>query len=112
MGVAIHYRLSVMVNILLNHQADLIAVSKGDQSDPGLALTVPFLKEKEVKKTAILELIFKYGMKSKDTLLVDYFKLCKAIVNENLRAIKRLTNNCKDVSFPGFNTELPVARVD
>lgn len=111
LGIAIKNSLPDMVKILCNHQADLSDVSDS-QSALGLAITVVFKPYREhcynIKQRAVLDLILQYGMKSKNNLLIDYYKLCKAIVNNDTRATKRLVNRCNDVNYTDLDYERPL----
>lgn len=110
LALAIDTSLPDMVKILLDHKADLHKVCKNKEMS-ALRLAVRSKSSNKLyqaNRLIILDLIFEYGLKSENNLQVDYYRLCKAIVNNDFRASKRLVDRLEDVDFRSIKAENPL----
>lgn len=112
--IAISKLLPEMVKILLDHEADLNKAYENGQCPEKLVFAnrtrsaLVSNSSLEQKQQAILNLIFQHGAKSKNIVQANYYKLCKAVMQGDFQATKRVTNSLISVNFPTIMSENPL----
>lgn len=108
LGMAILAYFPDMVKILLEHQAGLTDVCAPYESALWSVITNEPVQKDRVKHKAVLNLILEHGLQSKNNTEVDYYKLCKTIVNDDFRGAKHVINFLEDISFDDMSSESPL----
>lgn len=110
LAMAIESVLPDMVKVLLDHDAKLDEVSGEEKNALWLAVRTHYFFHTPIEGswTRIVDLILEHGMKSRDKMQADYYKLCKAIVTNDLRAFTRIINLVEDIDYKHIKTESPL----
>lgn len=108
LAMAIHRLLPEMVDILFQYDVDLNKVNKFGESALWLVVDGYSMKSQAPAQLKMTDLILQHALKSKNSSQLNYYKLCKAIIGDDSRAIRRLINLSKDVNFRDIEAESPL----
>lgn len=108
LSMAFELMLPDMVKLLFVYKANLKNARKNSQSALWFVMATPIKQSDQAKKIMILDLILQNGMMTSYGLQGEYYKFCKAILNNDFRALKRLLSIVKDVNFRGIEAESPL----
>lgn len=102
LDMAISHFYPGMVKILLDHNASLEDINENGKSALWSVLNSCKLNQE------ILDVILEYGENSADNLRSNYYKLCRAIVTNDIGAAKLVIDLSKDVNFSDINADSPL----